>query len=253
MRPWVSRQPVIDRFREHVVDGRDEAEMADPSVSESIPNSDGEWRRWNEAVTAGRGSAAWSSLLDDLVAFALHQLMYEVGTGTIVRWCAHHFQRPMGPLPRDWAAQDREDIVQDTIVAALQKLIADIDAGKGWDPARGHSLAAYFLDLCTASFPNCLQAWRTKHRQAVHLDAADIQLAAPTTVDPERTVIARDELAMIMRAYGIPVKQLQALIGQSFGLTHADLAAQLQLSPQAVEGLIYRARQRLPRAEGGNQ
>jgi DNA-directed RNA polymerase specialized sigma24 family protein len=226
--------------------------MADPSVSDDVRDNDEESRRWNDAIAAGRGSPAWDELLDDLVTFALHQLMIEVHTGTIVRWCAQHFQRPMGPLPRDWGNQDREDIVQDTITAALEKMFSDIDAGKGWDPARGHSLAAYFLDLCTGSFPNCMQAWRTRHRQAVHVDPTDIELAASATIDPERTVIARMELAMIMRAYGIPVKQLQALIGQSFGLTYADLAEQLRLSPQAVEGLIYRARRRIPRAEGGS-
>ena len=117
-----------------------------------------------------RGSAAWSDLLDDLVTFALHQLRHEVRTGTIVRWCAVHFQRPMGPLPHDWGSQDREDIVHDAITAALEKMISDIDAGKGWDPTRGSSLAAYFLDLCTGTFPNCVQAWRTGHRQAVHVD-----------------------------------------------------------------------------------
>lgn len=239
--------------------------MADPSVSDDVPGNDvpgndphattmhdGESRRWNDAIAAGRGSAAWDDLLDDLVTFALHQLMDEVRTGTIVRWCAVHFQRPMGPLPYDWAAQDREDIVHDAITAALEKMISDVDAGKGWDPARGSSLASYFLDLCTGTFPNCVQAWRTRHRQAVHVDPTDFQLAAPATIDPERTVIARMELAMIMRTYGIPINQLQALIGQSFGLTYSDIAEQLRLSPQAVEGLIYRARRRLPRAEGGH-
>ena len=226
--------------------------MADPSVSDDNLENHAESRRWNDAIAAGRGSAQWSDLLDDLVTFALHQLRHEVQTGTIVRWCAQHFQRPMGPLPRDWDNQDREDIVQDTITAALEKMFSEIDAGKGWDPTRGNSLAAYFLDLCTGSFPNCIQAWRTRHRQAVHADPTDIELAAPATIEPERTAIARMELAMIMRAYGIPLKQLQALIGQSFGLTHADLAEQLRLSPQAVEGLIYRARRRIPRAEGGS-
>ena len=233
--------------------------MADPSVSDDVPGNDahattvhdGELRRWNDAIAAGRGSAAWNDLLNDLVTFALHQLRHEVGTGAIVRWCAVHFQRPMGPLPHDWAAQDREDIVHDAITAALEKMLGDIDAGKGWDPARGSSLAGYFLDLCTGTFPNCLQAWRTRHRQAVHVDPTDFQLAAPATIDPERTAIARMELAMIMRAYGIPINQLQALIGQSFGLTYSDIAEQLRLSPEAVEGLIYRARRRIPRAEGG--
>jgi hypothetical protein len=118
----------------------------------------------------------------------LHQLRHEVRTGTIVRWCAVHFQRPMGPLPHDWGSQDREDIVHDAITAALEKMISDIDAGKGWDPARGSSLAAYFLDLCTGTFPNCVQAWRTRHRQAVHVDVRVEAERSRLGVVPPRTI-----------------------------------------------------------------
>jgi DNA-directed RNA polymerase specialized sigma24 family protein len=225
--------------------------MADPAAPHTTYDSEAEQRRWHTAITAGPGSTPWDDLLDDLVTFALRQLRHEVHTGSITRWCERRFHQPMAALPHDWARQDREDIVNDTITAALEQLIRDIDAGHAWDPARGTSVASYFLDLCTGCFPNCLQAWRTRHRQAIH-DDPDIHLPGPATADPERTAIAKIELATIMCAYGIPLKQLQALIGQSFGLSYADLAEQLRTSPQAVEGLIYRARQRIPKAEGGH-
>ena len=165
--------------------------------------------------------------------------------GSITRWCERHFHRPVVQLPYDWTRQDREDVVHDTVAAALEKLISEIEAGRGWDPSNGGSLGDYFLDLCTGCFPNCLRAWRRKHRQDVHDDPTDMELVASATQDPERTAIARIELTQLLRTSGMPVKQLQALIGLAFGLSYIDIAEQLRMSPQAIEGLIYRARRRL--------
>ena len=127
--------------------------MADPSVSDDIRENDGESRRWNDAIAAGRGSAAWSDLLDDLVTFALHQLRHEVRTGTIVRWCAQHFQRPMGPLPQDWGApRPRRHRARRDHGSAGK----DVQRYRRWkglgSGARQHRWPAYFLDLCTGTF-----------------------------------------------------------------------------------------------------
>ena len=136
----------------------------------------------------------------------------------------------------DRTLQDRaaaEDVVQ----VALTRLWT---LAERYDPARG-SVEAWFRRIVTNL---CLDRRRAL-RPVVPIDeAAELPSPAP---DPEAAALASDRRARLAAAMArLPARQRAALaLFHGDGLTMAEIAAALDTSAKAVEGLLGRARMEL--------
>lgn len=206
-------------------------------------------RLWRDAVESGPTSPRWDDLLDLMVKFAYQRLHPALRLGWISGACRDHFGHPIVAVPYDWAHEDREDLVQDTIVAALTQMIKDIEVNKGWDQSRGTTLGSYFFTLCIGTFPNCLNSWRIRHRQAIHQGIESLEMPVPVSEEPDRIAVARQSVEVISRASWLPIRQRQALMGRAYGLSYDEIADQLGTTARAIEGLIRRAKAEIARME----
>ena len=99
---------------------------------------------------------------------------------------------------------------------------------------------------------------RTKHERAarnVYLDAPDEQTGTtPDVADDEPSVeqnLQREERMNAIRTHvtALPERQRMAVLLSKFeGMSYAEIAAAMELSPQAIKSLLSRARENLREA-----
>ena len=104
-----------------------------------------------------------------------------------------------------------------------------------------------WLNRITANL--CLNLLRQRHPQA-SLNAQDAPQVADPGATPLEALVKKDlsaRLAELLDA--LPENQRRALVLKQYaGLSYQEIAAELGLSPQAVDGLLKRARQFLKKA-----
>ncbi|WP_280493681.1 hypothetical protein [Nocardia asiatica] len=144
----------------------------------------------------------------------------------------------------------REDIVADTIAAALYKLQKGIREGSGWNPSRGAKLRTYFVRGCLHEFKQVFEShlrWERGHRQepAVQEDAEpderghvglyDTRLG----VDPAVIVSNRDLIRWHLDQ--LDERDRQIVWAKAAGYKHAEIAHLFQSkTAKAIERRLAR-------------
>jgi RNA polymerase sigma-70 factor (ECF subfamily) len=104
-----------------------------------------------------------------------------------------------------------------------------------------------WLNRITANY--CLNLLRQKHPQE-SLDQGDAPLAPDSGASPLEALEEQDlsrRLEKLLKV--LPENQRRAMVLKRFaGLSYQEIAAEMGLSPQAVDGLLKRARQFLKKA-----
>lgn len=124
---------------------------------------------------------------------------------------------------RDWA----EDVAQEVFLSFSRSTVPAAEA-RGW-----LSVAAAHTAL------NLLRSGRRRasREQAVALHPADVVVS-----DVAETVVTREERARVREALGrLPRKQAMALVLRHSGVSYAEVAAALALSPGSVGTTVRRA------------
>ncbi|WP_039827643.1 sigma-70 family RNA polymerase sigma factor [Nocardia testacea] len=149
----------------------------------------------------------------------------------------------------------REELVLDTLAKAVPFMINQLVHGK-WDPSRSASsnpkLGTYFVTACAFKFRDVYKAWHRRRVEEIRVFLAATQLADPSMQasisNPDDITAARSQLRHILRAATFEERLICA--GLLADKPHTDIAADLGISAKALEGRLYRLRQRTWEALG---
>nr|WP_326185833.1 sigma-70 family RNA polymerase sigma factor [uncultured Oscillibacter sp.] len=153
--------------------------------------------------------------------------------------------RQYGPLLRYvvggvlWDKQDAEDCLSEVSLALWQRL-------DGYDAAKG-GLASW---LTAVARNTALNHRKARQRREAH--QADEEPSSPAT--PEQELLRRERIAQLRTAIGgLRERDRQLFYRKYYYLqSTAQIAAELGMTERAVEGRLYRLRQRLRQTLGGD-
>jgi RNA polymerase sigma-70 factor (ECF subfamily) len=120
-----------------------------------------------------------------------------------------------------------EDVAQEVFLAFNRSSVPEGEAG-GW--------------LSVAAAHTALNVIRSGRRRASHEESAAATAAPPVVPDVADAVVTREERSRVRDALGrLPRKQAVALVLRHSGLSYAEVAAALDLSPGSVGTTVRRA------------
>ncbi|MEV6758219.1 sigma factor-like helix-turn-helix DNA-binding protein [Streptomyces sp. NPDC051214] len=159
---------------------------------------------------------------------------------------------PLHPTEREQAElaanpELRRDLATMTVAQTLPRFRAEALLGGGWKPT-GASLTSYFTGACLRVFPNEFRRYRTAQRRwdrswelakawgEPRNDAANTEaaLGAARVQDILRSLEPRPRAVLLLTAQGYSQAEIAEILGFS--------------SAKAVEGVLYRLRQRAKRS-----
>jgi RNA polymerase sigma factor (sigma-70 family) len=137
---------------------------------------------------------------------------------------------------------DVDDLVQDTLMVALERFAEHGRAGKGWSAQGGASLATYFVTSCLMAFPNVYRRWATQERRFQRAKNVTAELPAPAVPDPADLAVhqidAQDALDVLTES------DRRVVLLDMAGYSQVEIGDMLGITARAVEGQLYRLRQR---------
>lgn len=146
---------------------------------------------------------------------------------------------------------ERDALAFDVIAAAVKHFRTHAVLQGKWSPQGGASLRTWFIGTCALNFPRAYARWsagRTERlgrlAQSHEIDLNEVGGRVATQVpDPAEIAADRDDLREMIDLAQPMTRIILGMIME--GLTHAQIAAELGLTVKAVEGRIYRLRQRV--------
>jgi RNA polymerase sigma-70 factor, ECF subfamily len=134
----------------------------------------------------------------------------------------------------DW--DEAEDLALETFVQLHRRPPADTVRLGGW-----------LYRVATNKALNALRARKRRQRYEEH--AGDLALESDASVDPETAVEQAQERQRVRVALGaIKPRSAQMLILRHSGMSYAEIAAALEISPASVGALLARAQAEFERA-----
>ncbi|CUU57400.1 DNA-directed RNA polymerase specialized sigma subunit, sigma24 family [Parafrankia irregularis] len=226
--------------------GLDDAPYPEPSSRAS-----GDEALYAHLVKVGFAGPDYQAVADTLARYAYPILYAWLASGQIVQECAHKGVHGIHRLAADKITlnhHDIDDLVQDTLITALDRFARAGRERRGWSPQGGAALRTYFISGCLFAFGDVYRRWERDHdRHAPHDPTA---LSAPSaSIDPADLIVLRQTLK---DALPPPGRALTAVLLNAAGYTHAQIARILgeNTTSRAVEGLLHRHRGAL---KGGTQ
>lgn len=183
-----------------------------------------------------------------LAAYGIAVVTALLLSGKMFELCAAH-HRPVGSRPQTWTEHDIAGLTNDTVTEALIAFRHEGLAGEGWEYSEdGASLNTYFITGCVLKFSNVYRKWERaeRHWRSLH-DLCETLEDIPTDVvgtpDVATTIERRQEAAVSYA--GLSEKERRIVYYAQAGYSNAEIAELLGMaSPRAVEGALYRIRQR---------
>ena len=148
-----------------------------------------------------------------------------------------------------------DELANETVAKALRHFRDDVLVPGKWDYRRGATLRTYFIGQCLIRFANIYRRWwaeEARHHRAILTDPQDLALDGKASLggkvidSPERHVARQDEVERALARVQDPrVRRALVLVGT--GLTHAEIASDLNVTTKAVERMIANERDRMKR------
>ena len=154
---------------------------------------------------------------------------------------------PVELSPEAWATlaesdEERGAVVLDTLALAVPKTIRNLQQGK-YAPERS-SLYTYFIGQCAIQFRDVSKSWQSKHHRHNYelssFDWGEVFGGLPPD-DIDRRLDMRRLVARILS--GVSARQRVVLVHYFTGHSHGEIAELMGITPRAVEGHLYRAKQ----------
>lgn len=165
-----------------------------------------------------------------------------------------------------WTEADREEVVLDTIVHAIDFFLEyGLRKGK-WDHRRGATLSTYFVGACVCSFIKvCNDRWKQDQLQEAFIrsgpraeqddsdeDADLVESLMDQRMGPEDMAVLRADAASAWSKIS-DEKVRDVLVLRMAGMTQAAAAGEVGLTAKAVERRLHTQRRKLrpPNASSG--
>jgi DNA-directed RNA polymerase specialized sigma24 family protein len=188
-----------------------------------------------------------------LYAYGKSVLMAWMRTGEIFTQC-RRWEIFLNPLPRPFRSDDRLDLANRTLAAALPSFRLRALVGGGWSPEGGASITTYFAKGLPIQFSNPYKSWCRQARADIERqsrtapESALLSLALTAeTSDPQSMYILSET---VREELGRLDSETRAILRMtSYGYGYAEIAEVLDMTARAVEAKMYRHRQRVRRRQ----
>ena len=218
----------------------EEADLEDRARHAARLRADRELR---DALAAdGFTGPAYAVFEEGNASFGYELMMALLRTGYIFTRCRQeglHLRRM--PI----AADEREDLAQETVAGALQSFKTKGLEQGGWRPERGACLKTYFTRALLLQFANI---WRKKLSHlpdvpdlSLHLLSYDMPSRAP---GPDDSAAQCDEIRRGLNEIDNPKKRAVLVLTEE-GYQQEEIAEIIGITQRAVEGLLRRHRSQL--------
>ena len=202
---------------------------------------------------AGFSGPEYEIFAGELAAYAYPIILSWLRRGAIWKQCADR-GRPLRPtdIERETIEDnfdERLELALETVAEALKLFVDSVLKPGKWSPEGGASITTYFIGACLFSYPNVFRKWSRARRNwqkgmvsAVRDCPEGRALGDLTSYDPAETVAGRMAALAVLRRMPDSTRHVAALVMD--GLTFAETAEVLGITERAVEGRLYRYRQK---------
>jgi DNA-directed RNA polymerase specialized sigma24 family protein len=195
---------------------------------------------------------AWQQLHDQLWIYAWKSLRKKLRDGEIAAMVTKTTRRSFFLDPDDaevlrTSVDDRAELAIDVITRAMTDFQINALLRRRWSPEGGTQLTTYFLNTCAFHFPRVYRRWSTQrlgrlerqaHRYGIDVENVTHQIARRLTNAGLYTDARVDVALDLLNKQEPVVRRIYAL--KMRDLTHAEIAAELNLSTAAVESRVRR-------------
>lgn len=188
----------------------------------------------------------WEEFVNELYIYGIARISILLASGAIFTKASKLTRRNVWHAHGRIQDRDRQELVNDSVSAALRAFTTKGIKDGGWSPSGGASLNTYFINACMISFTDVYRAWRKtqlNHLPEVALEGFDqVEARAvaathgPNDADLELLGTAMDRMEK---------DEIDIFTNIAQGYTYEEIAAKLGKSERAIEGRIYRARRKL--------
>ncbi|MFE3060843.1 hypothetical protein [Nocardia sp. NPDC059239] len=156
---------------------------------------------------------------------------------------------PMSVSPDDYttlhnSAEHREELVIDTLALAVPFMVEQLRKGR-WDPQRSATLGTYFITACAIQFRDSYRSWHKARVRQIREGLAGIEAEVfdyEHRPDPYDVVSDRFRLHRILKTATLEERFI--CMGILADRPRADIAEDMGITEKALEGRMYRLRQR---------
>jgi len=198
----------------------------------------------------------YDEFVTELVRYAVSVLRGWMYSGYIFKLVAargfalHPGEVELEALHRD--EDQRDQLATMTVALALPRFRRQALVEGGWTFEGGASITTYFMGACAYDFPNEFRKWKASNsrqdRAIVKQRNTSVETAHPSV---ESTVLGTERVTGHLAAIKDP-KTKAALILTTEGYSQEEIAELLdEVSARAIEGLMYRWRQKAKQKEEG--
>jgi DNA-directed RNA polymerase specialized sigma24 family protein len=209
---------------------------------------------------SGYAEAEWEQVATEFARYGLSVIQSWITKGTIFGKLREKRLGGLPEAPAEWFDPVAvSDLATDTVVAALGWFKDNVLIKHQWNPERpggAASLKTFFVGQCLFQFRSVYRQWhREESSRRRHVIAAKPEdpefLHRPGVERADRAILAHEEATQALAQINGDHAR-QAFVMDAAGMTHAEIAAELQLPDEkAVENVLCWQRRRLRRrAEG---
>ncbi len=217
----------------------------------------GDERLFEALKLDGFQGPAWERFVDDTLArYGFRVIRGWVLTMRIFAECFGKGVKGARGSGREGRPFDDDEVTQitdDTVTVAIRSFRRVLARG-GWSPSGGASLNTFFIGQCVLVFPGVYGRWQRQNwfPSEVSLSARDddgdpmVEPADPSpTADPAGLMEVRAEVTAALQQAVRDHRTRTMLILRAEGYSDREIANLLDDTERAVEGVVYRHRQRL--------
>lgn len=146
-------------------------------------------------------------------------------------------QRPRTP-PIYWCERDKEELITDSVADGFLDFFQKVLVESRWDPSRA-SLNTLFIRYCLSRFADHYQAWQRQSlvRLGQQVVQRDPDCRGPQQApSAERVAVAREAVTELRKEQ----------FAHGAGYSYKEIGHMQDISERAVEGRLYRSREKNP-------
>lgn len=189
----------------------------------------------------------------ELAAYGYPIILSWLRRGMIWKHCADR-GRPLSPSDHERETiednfDERLELSLETVAEALKFFVERVLRAGRWSPEGGATITTYFIGSCLLVYPNVFRRWRREQqrwRNATVAAARDCPegraIGDLSPSDPAETITARMVAVAELRRMPEPAQRAAALVMD--GMSFTETARILGTTDRAVEGRLYRYRQK---------
>lgn len=231
----------------------EEARRAAGRAINSLTRRQRDLEKINDLALGGFEGPDYEMFAGELAAYGYTILASWMRRGLIYQHCADR-GRPVGATEaeRGELASDPdqcEELAMETAAVSLTFFRDRVLLRQRWDVTAGATIATYFVGACLLQFPGVFRRWRGERqrwRDGLAQVAIDLGvnrgLGSDPGQDPQNVVIGTTTVMDELNSMPAELGKAVALVLD--GGTFAEAAAMLGTSARAIEGQLYRYRQK---------